>query len=46
MTDRSDYCVYTVLFGDYEELNEQQVSAQSSVDFICFTDNTALRSET
>ena len=39
-----DYCVYTVLLGNYEALNEQPVAAQSAVDFICFTDNRELNS--
>src|SRR6476646_8184158 len=37
MTQR--FCVYTALFGNYETLNEQPVASDSSVDFICFTDN-------
>ena len=40
------YCVYTVLVGDYESLNEQLVAKQSTVDFICFTDNRLARSDT
>lgn len=32
-------CVYTVLLGDYEILNEQPVAQESQIDFICFTDN-------
>ncbi|MFS8037231.1 glycosyltransferase domain-containing protein [Xanthobacter sp. AM11] len=37
-------CVYTCLFGGYERLNEQEVAADSALDFICFTDNPALTS--
>jgi hypothetical protein len=33
------FCVYTVLLGDYETLNEQPVARDSQTDFICFTDN-------
>lgn len=36
--------VYTVLFGGYEELNEQPIAAESNVPFICFTDDENLRS--
>ena len=39
-------CVYTVLIGEYEQLNEQPISSQSSVDFICFSDNKNLTSKT
>jgi len=39
-------CVYTTLFGRYEELNEQPVKCQSRLRFICFTDDPDLRSET
>ena len=38
--------VYTALFGSYERLIEQPVSAQSSCEFICFTDDPSLTSET
>ena len=38
-------CVYTALLNGYEELNEQPVAAESSVDFICFTDDHELRSD-
>jgi hypothetical protein len=37
-------CVYTVLLGDYEILNEQPVAQESQIDFICFTDNRNIRS--
>ncbi|MBX3580477.1 MAG: cupin domain-containing protein [Rhizobiaceae bacterium] len=39
-------CVYTVLFGRYEGLNEQPVAAHSDIPFICFTDDPELRSKT
>jgi|GEM_PF-1679773 len=34
----NEKCVYTVLIGDYEKLNEQDVAEDSEIDFICFTD--------
>ncbi len=37
-------CVYTCLFGGYEELTEQPISSRSGVDFICFTDDQTLTS--
>ena len=39
-------CVYTALIGDYEPLNEQPAMRSSRVPFICFTDNSRLRSTT
>ena len=39
-------CVFTTLIGDYEALNEQEVSRKSALDFICFTDNQNLKSDT
>jgi hypothetical protein len=39
-------CVYTCLLGNYETLNEQPVSAQSSIPFICLTDDAGLQSST
>ena len=39
-------CVYTVLLGDYERLNEQPVAARSSLPFLCLTDDPALTSDT
>ena len=39
-------CVYTTLIGDYEKLNEQNTSHNSSIEFICLTDDKALTSET
>lgn len=38
-------CVYTVLTGDYEILNEQPTAATSDWDFICLTDSPTLRSD-
>ncbi|MBX9595837.1 MAG: hypothetical protein K2X46_15850 [Roseomonas sp.] len=37
-------CVYTVLLGDYEALNEQPLARASSLPFICLTDSPTLRS--
>ncbi len=39
-------CVYTVLTGDYEPLNEQPGAHGSGLPFICFTDNLGLKSDT
>jgi hypothetical protein len=41
-----DYCVYTSIFGKYEELNEQPVAEGSDIDFFCFTDDHNLTSKT
>jgi len=38
-------CIYTVLVGGYEHLNEQPVASRSQLPFICLTDDPALRSE-
>jgi quercetin dioxygenase-like cupin family protein len=38
-------CVYTVLTGDYEILNEQPIAANSDWEFICLTDSATLRSD-
>lgn len=38
-------CAYTALIGDYEQLNEQAVARDSSLPFICLTDDPDLRSE-
>jgi hypothetical protein len=40
------YCVYTTLLGNYEKLNEQPVAKDSEIDFICFTDNADIVSQT
>ncbi|URQ74430.1 MAG: DUF616 domain-containing protein [Candidatus Ochrobactrum gambitense] len=37
--------VYTALIGGYELLNEQPIAKSSNIDFICFTDDPALVSE-
>ncbi|WP_294533581.1 hypothetical protein [uncultured Rhodoblastus sp.] len=37
-------CVYTVLIGDYEQLNEQEVASGSDLSFICLTDDPNLTS--
>lgn len=39
-------CVYSILIGDYEVLNEQAIAKDSKLDFICFTDNPELTSTT
>jgi hypothetical protein len=39
-------CVYTILVGGYERLNEQPVAAESALPFICLTDDPGLKSET
>lgn len=38
--------MYTVLLGRYERLTEQPVAADSALDFLCFTDDPTLESET
>lgn len=38
-------CVYTALFGDYEALNEQPVRRNSHLQFICFTNDPGLKSD-
>ena len=44
MTGRS--CVYTVLFGGYEDLLEQPTAETSDAQFVCFTDDPELQSDT
>jgi len=39
-------CVFTALIGSYEALNEQPVALKSDLDFICFTDDAGLTSDT
>ena len=39
-------CVYTVLLGRYERLTEQPIAAESGLEFVCFTDDPSLESET
>jgi hypothetical protein len=38
-------CVYTALFGRYEDLLPQPIAAESEFDFICFTDDPELESD-
>jgi hypothetical protein len=38
-------CVYTVLTGGYECLNEQAIASESSLPFICLTDDPDLTSD-
>ncbi len=38
-------CVYTVLTGGYETLNDQPVAAESGLKFICLTDDPEVRSD-
>lgn len=38
--------VFTAMFGDYETLNYVDVAKNSACEFICFTDNPNLKSET
>ena len=47
-SDRTEerVCAYTVLLGGYERLTEQPVARRSGVDFLCFTDDATLESET
>lgn len=45
MNTSRNTCVYTVLVGDYETLNEQPVAAASDLPFICLTDNPRLTSQ-
>ncbi|MDM0033345.1 DUF616 domain-containing protein [Variovorax sp. J22P271] len=46
MASDKNTCVYTVLIGNYEALNEQPVARRSGIPFICLTDDPSLRSET
>lgn len=39
-------CVYTALLGGYERLTEQPAALESSLDFVCLTDDPTLVSET
>lgn len=45
MNTTRNTCVYTVMVGDYETLNEQPVAAASALPFICLTDNPRLTSQ-
>ena len=42
----SSTVVYRALIGDYETLREEPVSETSNAEFICFTDDPDLRSDT
>ena len=46
MRDWQRTCVYTCLLGRYEDLNEQPIAAQSSIPFLCLTDDGNLQSKT
>lgn len=39
-------CIYTVLLGGYDALLDQPVAADSDADFVCFTDDPGLVSDT
>ncbi|MGN8552360.1 UNVERIFIED_CONTAM: DUF616 domain-containing protein [Microbacterium sp. SLM126] len=39
-------CVYTYLFGAYDQLLPQPIADDSDLDFICFTDDPTLTSDT
>ena len=39
-------CVYTYLIGSYDQLLDQPVAADSAADFVCFTDDPQLSSQT
>lgn len=43
--DLSRYCVYTVMIGRYETLNEQPQLRESKLPSICFTDDPELTSD-
>ncbi|MDM0067694.1 glycosyltransferase domain-containing protein [Variovorax sp. J31P207] len=46
MASEKNTCVYTVLIGNYEALNEQPVAHRSDIPFICLTDDPSLTSDT
>jgi len=46
MEQQERACVFTVLTGGYEPLNEQPAARGSKLPFICFTDDPAVMSET
>lgn len=46
MASDKNICVYTVMIGNYEALNEQPVARRSDIPFICLTDDPSLTSET
>jgi len=43
---RNKYAIYTTLFGNYEKLNELEISKRRDVSYIVFTDDPALKSST
>ncbi|RYF28092.1 MAG: hypothetical protein EOO23_07605, partial [Comamonadaceae bacterium] len=45
VTSPQTLCIYTVLIGNYESLNEQPMALSSDIPFICLTDNPSLKSE-
>ncbi|MCG7418118.1 DUF616 domain-containing protein [Microbacterium sp. ACRRU] len=44
-SDAPRICVYTAIFGQYDALLDQPVSARSDARFICFTDDPELTSD-
>ena len=46
MTTSERLCVYTVLTKGFEDLLDQPVAEQSNVDFICFSDDPSIISNT
>jgi hypothetical protein len=46
VSKRKNFCVYTVLIGKYENLNEQPLAINSEIEFFCLTDDVNLRSDT
>ena len=42
---RPSFCVFTTLIGNYEALNEQSASTNSTIPFVCLTDDPELRSD-
>jgi hypothetical protein len=45
MSDKSKFAVYTAIFNDYDELMEPRV-VEEQIDYICYTDNESLNSDT
>ena len=46
MPSEKSVCVYTVMIGNYEALNEQPAALRSDIPFICLTDDPSLTSKT
>lgn len=46
MPSKKNICVYTVMTGNYEALNEQPAASRSDIPFICLTDDPTLTSKT